>query len=96
MVSSSAMVIDMPPSPVKARTGSPGRATAAPIAAGTANAMVASPLEIRSRKGSETGHSGITARKCAPASTVVVMVSGSAAIAVSTSCTGPNVSLLSA
>ncbi len=43
---------------------------AAPIAAGTANPMVASPLEMSTPSGSSAGHNDITGNMWAPASTV--------------------------
>ena len=60
-VSMSASVMPRPPSPVKATTSRAGAHNAAAMAAGSANPIVARPLEISSRRGSVTSHSGMTA-----------------------------------
>ena len=60
-VSISAIVMPRPPSPVKATTSRAGAHDATAMAAGSANPIVANPLEISSRPGSVTSHSGMTA-----------------------------------
>jgi hypothetical protein len=73
---------------VKATTGTRGAHSAAAMAAGSAYPMVASPLEVRSRRGSGTSHSGIATSMCAPASTVAMVSAGVQARAVATTCCG--------
>ena len=60
-VSISASVMPRPPSPVNATTSRAGAHNAAAMAAGSANPIVARPLEISSRRGSVTSHNGMTA-----------------------------------
>jgi len=60
-VSISASVMPRPPSPVNATTSRAGAYNAAAMAAGSANPIVARPLEISSRRGSVTSHNGMTA-----------------------------------
>jgi hypothetical protein len=60
-VSISASVMPRPPSPVNATTSRAGAHNAAAMAAGSANPIVARPLEIISRRGSVTSHNGMTA-----------------------------------
>ena len=50
-VASSAIVIWMPPSPATAQTSASGRASLAPIAAGSANPIVPRPPEVMSERG---------------------------------------------
>ncbi len=50
MVASSAMVIWKPPSPTTTHTSASGRATFAPIAAGSANPIVPKPPDVISER----------------------------------------------
>ena len=87
-VSISASVMPRPPSPVKAMTSRAGEQNAAAMAAGSANPIVARPLEISRRRGSVTSHNGMTASMCAPASTVTIVSGGACSRTTVTTCTG--------
>ena len=50
--------------------------------------MVARPLEVSSRRGPGTSHSGMATSMCAPASTVAMVSGGAQARAVATTCCG--------
>ena len=61
------------------------------MAAGSAKPMVARPLEMSSRRGWSTSHSGITASMCAPASTVAIVSGGVCARVTAATCCGASV-----
>jgi hypothetical protein len=80
-VSSSNAPYAIPPSPVIA-TARPSRAAA--TADGTANPIVASPLEIRKRRGERARQNHVAGNMWAPASTATTVSGGSSLASVST------------